>query len=323
MTSPTDSAGTILVTGITGLIGAGVANRLMSQGFKVVGMDRVVPANISYPVITHDLPDAHRWHEVIMRHQVTKIVHAGGVSGPMLLRDAPARLCNINLVSLVDLLEAARIHKLGRIVWFSSVMAYGEKSHTGPVDEDTSLIPTTVYGATKAAGEALINAFHAEHGVDAVALRVASCYGPGRTTSCLIRTLLQDALAHRVTRIREEPGKTRQHIYVDDVIDGICSALFSSSLTRRAYNIGPGVAQSLDEIVEAVRMTVPDVSVELTPDGMGWNTFPLGPLSIDAARRDLGFHPVVSLAEGVVRVREAIERVGRSAGDERSAESVQ
>ena len=67
-----------------------------------------------------------------------------------------------------DLLEAARIHKVKRIVWFSSIMAYGERADLSPVPEDTPLQPTTIYGATKAAGEALLRAYRAEHGVDGV-----------------------------------------------------------------------------------------------------------------------------------------------------------
>jgi len=299
--------GAVLVTGISGLIGAEVANRLTQEGHRVLGMDRAVPPGLPYPVLTHDLPDAHRWHEAIARYGIRKIIHAGGVSGPMMMRDAPARLCDINLVSLIDLLEAARIHKIGRVVWFSSVMAYGERADTLPVGEDTPLYPATVYGATKAAGEALINAYSAEHGVDAVALRVASCYGPGRTTSCLIRMLVEDGLARRTTAIRETPNRTRQYIYVDDVVDGICAALGASRFSRRAYNIGPGRAQSLDEIVSEVRKAVPEVSVRVRPDqGMGWNTFGLGPLSIDAASRDLGFNPKVPLAEGAARIRDTL-----------------
>ena len=134
-----------------------------------------------------------------MQFGVRKVVHAGSISGPMLMRDAPARLCAINLGGLTGLLEAARIHRLERVVWFSSILAYGERSDLSPVGENAPLDPTTVYGATKAAGEALIGAFNAEHGVDAVALRVASCYGPGRTTSCMIRTLVEDGLAGRAT----------------------------------------------------------------------------------------------------------------------------
>jgi UDP-glucose 4-epimerase len=298
----------ILVTGLSGLIGGAVARRLAAEGRNVVGMDRTAPDNASFPAITHDLPDPQRWHEAIVRHRVRKVVHAGGISGPMLLQDAPARLCDINIGGLLGLLEAARIHQLERIVWFSSIMAYGDRPDLAPVTEDTPLRPNTVYGATKASGEALIEAFHAEHGVDAVSLRVASCYGPGRTTACLMRTLVEDGLDGKTTIIRDAPARSRQHIFVDDVVDAVIAALDAKTLTRRAYNIGPGVAQNLDDIAAAVRSAVPGASMALGADGLSWNTFGLGPLVIDAARRDLGFEPRTSLVEGARRTRAWVEQ---------------
>jgi len=294
------------------MLGHAIAARLVREGHRVLGMDRIVPPGLPYPVTTHDLPDPHRWHEAIVRHGVARVVHAGAVSGPMLLRDAPARIADINLAGTTALLEAARIHGVQRIVWFSSIMAYGPRDATLPVDEDAPLHPVTVYGATKAAGEAMLRAYHAEHGVDAVALRVASCYGPGRTTACLVRTLVEDGLAGRITPVRAEPGVTRQHVYIDDVVDAACAALFASSLAQRAYNLGPGVAQSLDEIVQAVRQTVPQANARVVAEGMGWNTFPLGPLAIAAARRDLGFAPRTSLAAGAAQVRDWVLARGRA-----------
>jgi UDP-glucose 4-epimerase len=288
----------ILVTGLGGLIGRRVVELLLRDGDDVVGMDQTRPAGLDIPYLAHSLPEPQRWHEAIVKFGVTRVVHAGGISGPMLLQDDPGRLCDINLGGLVGLLEAARIHKLERIVWFSSVMAYGMRQDLEPVSEDAVLAPHTVYGATKAAGEALINAYYAEHGVDAVSLRVASCYGPGRTTDCLIRILLEDALAGRTTRVRDEPGATRQHVYIDDVVGAVCSALFAPTVAQRAYNLAPGRAQSLGEIISAIREVLPGARVETDPAGMGWNTFGLGPLTIEAARRDLGFEPTTSLAEG-------------------------
>jgi len=306
------TAGAVLVTGVGGLIGGEVIRRLSAQGRTVIGMDREVPVGAPYPVITHDLPDPQRWHDVIVRFGIEKVVHAGGISGPMLLRDAPARLCDVNLGGLLGLLESARIHRLQRIVWFSSILAYGERADLSPVGEDAPLNPTTIYGATKAAGEALIRAFHAEHGVDAVALRVASCYGPGRTTSCLIRTLIEDGLARRVTRVLHSPTRSRQHIFLDDVVDAVLAALEAKNLPQRAYNIGPGIMQKLDDIVGAVRTVVPGVAVELHPDGLAWNTFGLGALTIDAARRDLDFEARTPLAQGALRTRSWVE--GRRTG---------
>jgi nucleoside-diphosphate-sugar epimerase len=298
----------ILVTGLTGLIGGAVARRLADAGRTVVGMDHVTPSDMRFPVMMHDLPDPQRWHEAIVRHRIRKVVHAGGISGPMLLQDAPGRLCDINIGGLLGLLEAARIHQLGRVVWFSSILAYGNRVDLSPVSEDTPLRPNTIYGATKASGEALLEAFYAEHGVDAVALRVASCYGPGRTTACLIRTLLEDGLDGRTTIVRDTPAHSRQHIFVDDVVDAVIAALDARTLRRRVYNIGPGVAQSLEEITAAVRSALPCVSVAIRSDGLPWNTFGLGPLMIDVARRDLAFEPRTSLAEGARRTRAWVEQ---------------
>jgi len=235
------------------LIGGATIRRLRSEGRVVVGTDREVPDSAPFPVVMHDLPDAQRWHDVIVRFNIESVVHAGSISGPMLLRDAPARLCDINIGGLLGLLEAARIQRLRRVVWFSSILAYGERPNLEPVGEDTPLNATTIYGATKAAGEALVRAFHAEHGVDAVALRVASCYGPGRTTSCLIRTLIEDGIAGRTTRVQDPPDRSRQHVFVDDVADATCAALDAPALSQRAYNIGPGTSQDLDDIVREVR----------------------------------------------------------------------
>lgn len=304
--------GAVLVTGVGGLIGGAVAARLWSQGRRVVGMDRDVPAGLPFQVLTHDLPEPQRWHEAIVRFGVKRIVHAGGISGPMLLGDAPARICDINLAELVAVLEAARIHRLSRLVWFSSIMAYGSRDDLAPVFEDAALNPTTVYGATKAAGEALIRGFHVEHGVDAVALRVASCYGPRRTTSCLIRTLIENGLAGAPTRVRDVAGVTRQHVFIDDVAEAACAALDRPDLPRRAYNIGPGMAQTLSDIVEQVRTAVPGVAAETEPDGLAWNTFEVGPLDIGAARRDLGFEPRTSLGEGARQTRRWVESRGQS-----------
>lgn len=296
--------GTVLVTGVSGMIGRAVVERLVRERRSVVAMDRVIPAGLSVPALVQDLPDANKWHEAIVKHDVTHVVHAGSISGPMVLEGAPRRLVDINLVGFMDLLEAARIHGLKRIVWFSSIMAYGERADLSPVPEDTPLQPTTVYGATKAAGEALLRAYRAEHGVDGVALRVASCYGPGRTTSCLIRRLVEDGLAGRPTAVRESAGRTRQHIFIDDVIAATFAALDAPApLPELAYNIAPGRLQSLDEIVVEVRKAVPSASVTVRHDGFAWNTFGLGPITISAARQDLGFEPATGIAAGAEATR--------------------
>jgi nucleoside-diphosphate-sugar epimerase len=300
--------GTTLVTGVGGLIGRGVAVRLAAAGHAVIGLDRSIPRDAPCCVLAHDLGDVHRLHEVILRHAVRRVVHAGGISGPMLLRDDPAKITAVNVGGLVDMLEAARIHQLERVVWFSTILAYGERADAAPVPEDAPLRPTTIYGATKVAGEALLAGYAAEHGVSAVALRVASCYGPGRTTACFIRTLIENARAGRSTRVADLTSRTRQHVYIDDVVDVVLTALAAPAIPQLVYNIGPGEVLNAAQIASQVCETVPSVKLEIDPAGMPWNTFALGPLDIAAARRDLDFAPRVRLPEGARRYAAWLDR---------------
>jgi nucleoside-diphosphate-sugar epimerase len=298
---------TILVTGVSGLIGGAVARRLSSAGRRIVASDIVPLKGRDYPVVEHELGDQSRWLDIIERFGVSKVVHAGGISGPMLLQGQPARICEINLQGLTGLLEAARVHGLARIVWFSSITAYGNRPDLAPVDEETPLHPTTIYAATKAAGEALLAGYFCEHGVDSVILRVASCYGPGRTSACLIRTIVEDALAGRTTRVRQT-RESRQHIFIEDVTDAVIAALDKETLSQRVFNIGPGRMQSLEEIVAGICKILPAAKVELHDDGLAWNTFGIGPMMIGAARSHLGFEPRTTIASGVQQTRLWLDR---------------
>jgi UDP-glucose 4-epimerase len=302
---------TTLVTGVTGLIGGAVARRLRANGISFVGSD-IVPAHNAGQFVAHDLRDHHRWSDIVRQFGITRVVHAGGISGPMVLRGQPAQICDINLQGLAGLLETARLLGLERVVWFSSITAYGDRPDLAAVSEQTPLQPATIYAATKAAGEALLAGYHHEYGVDGVALRVASCYGPGRTTSCLIRTIIEDALAGRVTKVKPATNRSRQHIFVEDVVDAVIAALEAPKLTERTFNIGPGRMQSLEEIVAGVREVVPGAKVEPDEDGLAWNTFGVGPLLIDAAQRHLGFEPRTSLASGARKTRDWVGGRGRS-----------
>lgn len=300
--------GTILVSGLGGLIGGAVARRLTGLGRPVVGVDRSQPPSVLCPFEQHELGDAHRLHEIIVKHGVRSIVHAGGISGPMLLPGNPARIAEINIMGLVDMLEAMRIHRLERLVWFSTVNIYGETDDPTPVNEHAPRRPVTAYGASKLAGEGLLAAYAAEHGVDGVALRVSSTYGPGRVSACFIRTLIEDAISRRPTRVPDGDRRTRQHIFVEDVVTATIAALDRSRLRQLAYNIAPGAALTTAEVVAEVGRSVPGVRIEIAADGMPWNSFRLGPLDISAARRDFGWEPKIALAEGARRYADWLAR---------------
>ena len=126
-----------------------------------------------------------------------------------------------------------------------------------PVSEDAPLRPNDVYGATKAAGEALVGAYSDQHGLDGVSLRISWVYGPRRRTDCLIRTLIDDALSGRPTHLEFGAGFHRQYVYVSDVVASILAALDAPSYPSRVYNVTGGAFATLDEVGAVVQRVLP------------------------------------------------------------------
>ena len=79
------------------------------------------------------------------------------------------------------------------------------------------------------------------------------------------------ALAGRTTGVKDAGNQSRQHVFVDDVVDAVVAALDKTALsTAGVFNIGPGRMQSLDEIVVAIREVVPNAKIEIRNDGLAW-----------------------------------------------------
>ncbi len=240
---------TVLVTGASGLIGRAVAARLHAEGRDVIGLDRrPPPGHEAVPFVEADLNDVHRLHAAARGRELTGIVHCGGVSGLMVARDNPFLICETNIRGTAHVFELARLVKAGRVVFCSSISAYGGTDLDALVTEDTPMRGLTTYGASKIAGEAILQAYAEEHGVDGVALRFTHVYGPGRETQCFVRQMIEDGLARRPSRLPHARRARRQYVYVSDVIDAICLALDADSLPRRSYNVGPGRQYTLAEV---------------------------------------------------------------------------
>jgi nucleoside-diphosphate-sugar epimerase len=299
---------TVLVTGASGLIGHALATRLAAEGRRVIGLDRRPPraGGPSFPFVEADVNDVHRLYAAVRGREPAGIVHCGGVSGLMVARDNPFLICETNIRGTAQVFELARLVGTRRVIFCSSISAYGHDRVDEPVTEDTPLVGRTVYGASKIAGEAILQAYGAEHGVDGLALRFAQVYGPGRETQCFIREMIEDTLARRPTRLPHARRSRRQYIYVDDVVDAIVLGLDLDTLPRRAYNIAPGRQHTLAEVADAVRGVMGPHEVEFD-DAHDPREYRCGTLDITAAARDLGWRPKIDLATGIRAYAEFLE----------------
>jgi UDP-glucuronate 4-epimerase len=286
-------AETILLTGAAGLIGRVLHRRLAERGNTVIAVDRLDGPDI----VACDLAEVHRLHE--LGSTAGAVLHCGAISGPMVARDNPYLIVQSNIVGTANILELARVRKMRRVVFLSSVSAYGNTpAGIDPVPEDVVLSPTSVYGASKVAGEALVNAYRLQHGVDGISLRPAWVYGPGRTTACAIRTMIEDAQAGRRTHFPFGRDFHRQYVHVDDVADAILLALDAAAFSQPAYTITGDSFLTLGQVAATVRKVLPraDITMEAGRD-------PVDDVQerfdISAAAADLGYRPRVALEDGV------------------------
>lgn len=286
-------AETVLLTGASGLIGRYVHRMLRERGDKVVAIDRIAGDD----VLACDLSEVHRLHE--LGSEATVIIHCGAISGPMVARDNPYLIVQSNIVGTANILELARVKGMRRVVYCSSVSAFGNTpAGLDLVPEDVVLKPTSVYGASKAAGEQLLEGYRQQHGVDSVSLRPGWVYGPGRTTDCAIRTMIEDAQAERPTSFPFGRDFYRQYVHVQDVADAILLALDAKELPRRSYTINGGTYLTLGDVAAIVRKVLPSARIEMGPGGDPIDDVQAR-FDLSAAERDLGFRPRIGLEEGI------------------------
>lgn len=282
--------GPVLITGAQGFLGRALAETLRGAGAEVVAADIVgtPPCDITDPQSIGDL---------IARHRFGTILHCGAVSGPTVMADAPERIWRINATGTVNILEAARRFGVGRVVLCSSSEIYGET--TTAVDEETQPQPINVYAASKLAAEVAMLGYLRQHGVDAVALRLAWIYGPERQTPSMLENLLRAALAGGGELPGAHPKDPTHYIHIDDAVAGVLAAARTAKLDHRIYNISSGPAVPMAEIIATVERLRPSARLRLAPEGPAL----AAPTCIDNSRAaiDLGFRPAVTLEDGLQR----------------------
>jgi len=297
--------GRVLVTGGAGFLGGAVMDRLRRDGVETIGSDLGRGAANPAGLRACDLTDRRQVDALVDDQQIDTIIHAGAVSGPMVMAERPLEIWQINVTGTAYLLDAARCNRVNRFVLCSSVDVYGPSS-SGAISEDTDLAPETVYGASKVAAEAAMTGYSREHGVDAVALRFSWIYGPGRRTPTTLERLIRAGLAGEAVTLDDSASDLTHYLYIEDAAAGVLAAAKApAGLPRHAYNISAGDGLLLGEVVKTLVSHLPGLRASFCESG----TPELGPTGFDLtnAARDLHYRPQVSLSQGLQKYVEALE----------------
>src|SRR5215467_13091917 len=153
-----------LVTGASGFLGKAVTKLLAENSQRTVGLDpRPSPATH----VVDALSDRQKLKTLLTAEKITHIIHAGGVSGPMVLTDDPAEVIAINVLG----------SGVGTFVYCSSAAALGNFYEDEPVDDQYPLRPNNTYSASKAAMEMVLQGLWGKIPLDLCSLRFTVIYG--------------------------------------------------------------------------------------------------------------------------------------------------
>lgn len=296
----------VLVTGGAGFIGSAVANRLVALGHDAVVVDDLssgCPSDVPRQVAFYqaDVRDGGALDEVLRRERPQVVSHhAAQVSVRESAAD-PARDASVNVLGLLNLLQACARHGVERFVFASSGGAiYGEQEKF-PADEDHPLRPVSPYGITKLASEHYLRCFQTMHGLPFLALRYANVYGPPqchRGESGVVALFAERLLRSESVRINGDGYQTRDFVYLDDVVDANVLAVMSSR--QGIFNVGTGIETSVNGLFARLqRLTGNFVNPEYAPAMTGEQRRSV--LDADRIARELGWKPRTSLADGLAR----------------------
>src|SRR5512143_1590352 len=221
-----------LVTGASGFLGKAVMKLLVEQMQRAIGLD---PRSSATTQVVDDLSDRLKLTKLLAGERVTHIIHAGGVSGPMVLADDPLKVITINVLGSLNLLDAAMDTGVRTFVYCSSAAALGSFHESAPVDESYPLRPNNTYSASKAAVEMVLRGLWGKTPLDLCALRFTVIYGPGRETTYTVEEIVGAALAGRPARIA--PVGDWPYVYIDDAARAAVQACYANGRRQLSYFI--------------------------------------------------------------------------------------
>jgi nucleoside-diphosphate-sugar epimerase len=283
-----------LVTGASGFLGRAVVALLTENSQRVIGLD---PRPSATTQVMDDLSDRTRIRNLLAAEKVTHVIHAGGVSGPMVLADEPLEVMRINVLGSLNLLYAAIDAGIKTFVYCSSAAALGNFYESEPVGEDYPLRPNNAYSASKAAMEMVLRGLWRQVPIDLCSLRFTVIYGPGRETTFTVEEVVGAALAGKSARIT--PTTDWPYIYIDDAARAAVQACFSKTRKQLSYFIAHPERVTPEDLAAAAAAAGKPVRLEIDTSRP---RMARGLLDTESAARDFGFRAQVGHREGIRRL---------------------
>ncbi len=310
----------ILVTGATGQIGSELTTELRNQyggdSVVAVGHTKKPSDNMlkSGPFEFIDLNEKSGLEKAVEKYDVDTIYHLAAVLS-VAGEQNPQLAWNVNMSSLYNVLETARKHSLARVFWPSSIAVFSPPAPRVNTPQETILIPGTMYGVTKVAGELLCNYYFQRFGVDVRSIRypgiISSEVLPGGGTTDYAVAIFYEAIKNKRYTCFVREDTVLPMMYMPDCTKATIDLMETDPIEIKhhdGYNVA-GISFSAGELAAEIKKHIPEFRCEYKPDfrqkiADSW------PMSIDdsVARREWAWKPSYDLA---TMTKEMLEKLSK------------
>jgi threonine 3-dehydrogenase len=294
----------VLITGANGQIGTVLTQELLKKYDynQVLATDIATTSNQDVRFEQLDVLDTATFERLVNEYQITQVYHLAAILSASGEKN-PLRTWEINMNGFFNVMETARTHDL-KIFFPSSIAVFGEEQPPESTPQHTVLIPSTVYGISKAAGENWANYYQKRYGVDVRSLRYPGIIGyqskPGGGTTDYAVDIFHEAILNGKYTCFLSENTTLPMIYMEDAIRAtleLMEAPKENLTVVTSYNLA-GLSFSPKELAEAIQHEMPNFQINYKPDyrqqiAESW------PKTIDdaEARQDWNWQPKYDLAK--------------------------
>jgi dTDP-glucose 4,6-dehydratase len=299
---------TAVVTGGAGFLGSHLCERLLGEGFRVICVDNLLTGRRDNFAGLLDDPRFRFVHHDLSRpleldERIDRVLHFASPASPLDYLELPIQTLKVGSLGTHNSLGLAKAHR-ARFLLASTSEVYGDplvhpqpESYWGNVNP---VGPRGVYDEAKRFAEAMTMAYHRYHGLDTRIVRIFNTYGPrmrGRDGR-VVPAFIQQALLGEPMTVFGDGSQTRSFCYVSDLVEGIWRLLESD--LHEPCNVGNPAEMTVLQFAERIRRAT-DSGSEIVFRPLPVDDPKTRQPDITLARRRLGWEPVVSLEEGLVR----------------------
>ncbi|MCJ7648797.1 MAG: NAD-dependent epimerase/dehydratase family protein [Candidatus Lokiarchaeota archaeon] len=298
----------ILVIGAAGQIGSELVPALReiygSENVIATGRNTPLPEAITKggPVIYLDALEKNSLSKVIYERDIDTIFHMASLLSAT-GEKMPQAAWNININGLLNVLEVSRSYSIDRIIWPSSIAAFGPSTPRENTPNETILQPSTMYGISKVSGELLIEYYYQKYELDTRSMRLPGIISsetlPGGGTTDYAVEIFYEAIKHKKYTCFLKEETRLPMMYMPDCTKCMVDLLEAdaSKLKRRVYNV-TGMSFSAGELALEIQKFIPEFKIDYKPDfrqaiADSW------PMSIDdsLAKIEWGWNPEFNLSK--------------------------